>query len=162
MEISEKNRGFTLMETIVVLIILSIIGIFIMVFWPGKSIELRAEAEKLAHDIRYVQSLCIARNARYRLVFNSFPAGYLLTDASGNAIFHPANPQSALIQFSSGISYGTITPSSSYLTFTGRGVPYIFTGTLQKLTSVLQVTLADGSVNRLVQVTPDTGYVTVS
>ncbi|MBN1684629.1 MAG: prepilin-type N-terminal cleavage/methylation domain-containing protein [Gammaproteobacteria bacterium] len=158
----KKMHGFTLLEIVIVLIILLIIGSILALFWPGKSIELRSQTEQLAQDIRYTQSLCVSRNARYRLVFNLSPPGYHLTNPQGNPIIHPAHPQSTTITFSSGIHYGLIQPPASYVTFNGRGIPYIFSTTEQKLTTTLLITLTDGAVTRTIQITPKTGYVLVT
>lgn len=46
------QKGFTLIELTVIILIVSIISIYVGVNWPEQTINLRSQADRLAGDIR--------------------------------------------------------------------------------------------------------------
>ena len=68
---SAKSGGFTLIETIMVMVIVAILAVVIVVRNPFDAIKLRSAARKVAGDIRYVQKLAISNQTRAGIVFTA-------------------------------------------------------------------------------------------
>ncbi|TAL28606.1 MAG: prepilin-type N-terminal cleavage/methylation domain-containing protein [Nitrospirae bacterium] len=66
-----KSRGFTLIETIMVMVIIAILAVVVVVRNPFDAIKLRSAARKVAGDIRYVQKLAISNQTRAGMAFNA-------------------------------------------------------------------------------------------
>lgn len=63
--------GFTLIETIMVMVIIAILAVAIVVRNPFDSIKLSSATRKVAGDIRYAQKLAISTQQRCGLIRNS-------------------------------------------------------------------------------------------
>ncbi|MBF0125316.1 MAG: type II secretion system protein [Magnetococcales bacterium] len=73
-----QQRGFTLIETIMVVIIVAIMAVSITYRWPGPSMEVRASADQLATDIRMVQTVCMQQhNQTSCMLWRSATDGYI-------------------------------------------------------------------------------------
>lgn len=149
--------GFTLVELVLTLLLVSVLAVSAVVSWPGPTINLRAEADRLADDIRYAQSLATTRAPRYRINFAS--DRYWLSSRDGaTVVAHPVIGN-ASVQLSTGI---TLTASPSFLVFDDEGVPYVdaaLPGT--PLASDAVLVLSGGGETRSVRVSPETGRVIV-
>jgi len=155
-------KSFTVIELIIVIVVLIIVGISVTLLWSGHSLKLDVQALKLTHDIRYTQTLAMANNSVYRIVFNQAQHNYQITDSQGNLVYHPSIDALATIFFGSALTYASIQPSVSYLSFNGKGEPYIYSSCLQKLSTTLQIHITNGSQTKTIQVFPNTGYVTIA
>lgn len=145
------SRGYSLIELVLVILLISIIAATAISLFPGKAVELGAQAQQLAGDIRYVQSLSMTRGARHSIVLQA--NGYSIANASG-AVAHPGGSASITLR---GI---TLTfPSASYA-FDGKGVPYAGS---TALATDATITLTDtaSSQTRSVVITQQTGRVSV-
>jgi len=115
--------GFTLLE---LLLVVSIIGLLSMAAlfssWQGTNINLAGQAEQLANDIRYAQSLAMTKGQRYRWVETSSTT-YQIQNNSGTAIILAQG--NTTVTLSSGITFGTLTNlPNSLINFDGTGTPY--------------------------------------
>lgn len=151
-----KQAGFSFIELISVVLILSILSIAAISSIPDNSINVAAQAEQLASDIRYVQALAQHGDRRYRISFGA--NNYTLSDISGAPVLHPVE-NSAQIFLVAGT---TLSSGVSFLVFDGLGVPYT-TATLPGsiLTADAIINLTAGSATSSVRVSPDTGRVLV-
>lgn len=152
-----KEHGFTLIELIAVMLIATILSVTAMSKWIGPGTKLSAEAEKIASDIRYVQSYASTHDQRYRINFQLNSYGF--TNLLGTtALLHPVS-NAASVSMTSGV---TLTYSHAFLAFDGKGVPY--TNTLvpgTALATLATITLSSEGSSRTVSVSPETGRVVV-
>ena len=160
-----RNRGITLVELIVVMLIVGIIGFFVVPRLSQNTIELTGQAEQTARDIRYAQTLSTTRGAalgsqgRYCIFFTA--TGYQLRN-NGNsyatpcttAVVHPATGSSAAIVLS-GTAVSTTNLTGNYLEFDTKGQPTSLTAPASNATVVLTAT---GGPRTLV-ISPVTGKV---
>lgn len=68
---SAKSGGFTLIETIMVMVIIVILAAVVIIRNPFGDIKLYSATRKVAADIRYVQKLSISNQTRAGMVFNA-------------------------------------------------------------------------------------------
>lgn len=154
-----QERGFSLIELAIVLSMLVILGSILVISWPGDNINLKAEAEILANNLRYVQFFAMSQDTSYRVNFSSNQ--YTLTDLSGStALLHPAT-ESNIVALNKGIILSTSGLSNNYIVFDRIGIPYTDTGgSALADDAVITLTGSSGSLN--VIISPETGTVTIS
>ena len=159
-----RERGFTLRELIIVMLIVGIISAIALTRTGNDPVMLATQVDQLAGDIRYVQALAMTQGQRYII---SFPSGtsYRFLDSGGNPVVHPANGSNAAITLASGatLALAATAPAGNALGFDGRGTPYSVTTPATfngALTAQATVTLSKGGANQSVTVTPETGKVT--
>lgn len=147
----KKLRGFTLIEAIVLIVILSILLTIGSVRMPSTDLfKTQSFSSILLSDLRLTQALSMSQNQRYRLVVTA--SSYQIQDENGVAILHPETNNSA-ITYPTGVS---ISPSTT-LVFDSLGKPYNNSGTA--LSSTLNFTISSTGANQIVSVSPETGFV---
>ncbi len=155
-----KNRGFTLIELVMIIVLL---GILAVVAAPRlgniASTNAGAFTDKLRADIRYAQNLAMTRNARFRVHFNSAPApnpGYAVTDGANTPVLDPAGGGNLSVVLNAG-NYNGITVASPFpfIEFDSLGRPYNNAGVL--LAAAATLTVSPGAIP--VVVSPQTGAV---
>jgi MSHA pilin protein MshC len=148
-------QGFTLIELVVVLVVLAIVAAMAAVRWSGAGTNLGPQADQLASDIRYVQSLSQTRAQRYCIAFTA--TNYTVTNNNCATVVNlptSANP----VTISSGI---TLAFSNPLLTFSTLGRPYTDAAATTPLAADATITLSAGGESMTVRVTPETGRVRV-
>ena len=65
------NKGFTLIETVIVMVIVIIISAVVITRWNFDPIKLNSTVRKVAEDIRYAQKLAITTQTRAGIVFTA-------------------------------------------------------------------------------------------
>jgi prepilin-type N-terminal cleavage/methylation domain-containing protein len=154
----KKQCGFTLIEIVIVISILTILAATVASRWVGTVINTRAQADLLASDIRYAQSLSMSRYERYRFSISTGSRSYQILNEAGTAVFLPSG--NTAMTLGTGISFGTV--SNSLLVFGSDGTPYTdtaFPGTKLASDATIQLTSTGNVVT--VSVSPDTGRVIV-
>ncbi|KAF0144589.1 MAG: hypothetical protein FD156_1764 [Nitrospirae bacterium] len=130
-----KSGGFTLIETIMVMVIIAILAVVVVVRNPFDAIKLRSAARKVAGDIRYVQKLAISNQTRAGMEFNG-NYGYSvypnITDLTNLAV-SPGDPCSTnpsnkfVVDFNDprcgNFENVTLAPSSATIAFNPLGSP---------------------------------------
>ncbi len=132
------QRGFTLIELVMVLVLIAILAAFVA---PklGDVTTTKAGAfhDKLRADVRYAQNLAMTQNQRYRVYFNTAPSpnpGYaVVNDANGDgwgvtgANEFAQNPAGGNLSVTlnagdyAGITVST--PAGGFIEFNSLGVP---------------------------------------
>lgn len=148
------------MELVVVIFLISILALSIDLQLPQNTIELRAQAEGIASSIRYVQALSMTRGERFRITFAS--TNYVMANSAGTSIAHPAtNATTTSLESYITLSVNAALPSS-LLAFDGRGIPHTNTSTPgTALSSTGTITLTAGTDTQTIQISPETGRVTI-
>jgi prepilin-type N-terminal cleavage/methylation domain-containing protein len=149
------TRAFTLIELIIAMVIVGILAGYAATH-SGTVTDIRASAGLLLQDIRFTQSLSMARSQGYRVYF--YTTSYRITDAAGNAVAHPATGSPRPINLGSGQAFQSSGFSSGYLAFDSMGTPYNGSTPLSAATSI---SVTDGSQRTTVTVIANTGAVTI-
>lgn len=153
----KAEQGFSLPELIAVILISAILAVVALTQWSGSPINLAAQADQLASDIRYIQGFSTSHGQRYRINFSADRYGF--TNLSGTTpLNHPVTNTAQLI-LEQGTSLSATVP---FIAFDGVGAPYI-TATLPgtPLTTDAVVTLSSDGQSRSVRISPETGRVLV-
>jgi len=154
--------GFTLVELIVILLVIAVIAAIAAPRMSTDPALVSAQAEQLAGDIRYVQSLAMTQAQRYRINLNATGYTFTLGDAGGTPVTHPLTGSTAQINWNSGIAI-TLPPTglpNNLVAFDGRGVPYTDNLAATALAATATIVLTRGSANQQITITPQTGKVT--
>lgn len=156
-----RHLGFSLIEFLIVIVIIAILAIMPLFNWPGTSINIGAEAQAFANDIRYTQSLSMTKNLRYHIAQITSTTYQIISSAGTPIILSNGLTTMTLNNGISFSSWGNLT--NNLVEFDGRGVPYATVGSTTPLTvgTVYQITLAGGGQTKSITVTPQTGKVTV-
>lgn len=161
------NRGFTLVELIFVILLIVILAFVALPRFSQNTLELSSQAEQVATDVRYAQTLSMTRGAalgsqgRYCVFFTA--TGYQFRHNNNNygtpcttAVSHPATGSTAAIVLS-GAAVATANLTGSYIEFDTKGQPTSFTAPASNATVTLNATGGP----RTVVISPVTGKATV-
>jgi prepilin-type N-terminal cleavage/methylation domain-containing protein len=153
--------GFTLIELVLVIMVIGVLAVRISLNISNASINVGAQAQQLASDIRYTQSLSLASGQRYYLIKQSSTT-YQIKKADGSAI--PMAGGSTTVTLNTGITFGTLTNlPNNLIVFNGAGTPYTDTtlpGTT--LSASATIPLTGGGQTVTITIYPITGRVMVS
>lgn len=150
-----QKAGFTIIELVIIIAIMAILAAVAIAKWPGKAINLSAQAHALVSDIRYTQNLSMTKGTRYKLVKIS-SSSYQISNLPGTIVV-------TTVTLGSGISLGSFTNlPNNLLAFNGKGEPYIDAttpGTPLAVTASIDIT-ASGHT-KTISISPETGRVTL-
>ena len=153
---STTVNGFTLVELVAIIILVALLAFTAIPRLSAPSLDVDSQAEQLAAEIRYTQSLAMTRGDRYRI--NLTAAGYQITDSGGlNPEVHPGTSSTSPVALD-GVSLGGYNPplTNNYVAFDGRGIPYVDASTA--LSANATITLTGGATRNIV-ISPETGRV---
>jgi type II secretory pathway pseudopilin PulG len=144
-----------LVELVVVLVLAGILAATALPRLSQGVVEVSAQAEQVAADIRYAQSLSMTRGARYCISFTG--TGYQLRTTNCTvAVNHPATGSPAAIVLS-GTTVTFANLNANAIEFDTKGRPQSFTVPTNNGT----VTLTSNGQTRSIVVSPETGKATV-
>lgn len=156
----KNHHGFSLIELVIVILIIGTLAIMPLFNWPGSSVNVSAQAEAFANDIRYTQTLAMSKQMRYYITQTSSTT-YQIRDSSTNTPIILANGATTMT-LNSGIifaSWGNLT--NNLVEFNGRGTPYLaLSGAALSVGTTYQISLTGGGVTKNIVITPQTGKVT--
>jgi len=90
-----SDYGFTLVELIVMLLVIAVIAVIAAPKMSSDPVLVATQAEQLAGDIRYVQTLAMTQAQRYRINLTATGYTFTLADAGGTAVIHPLTGSTA-------------------------------------------------------------------
>ena len=155
-----KSSGFTLMELIAVIVVLVVLASAVTLINTDPNLTTYHDADKLAADIRYVQSYSMTHADNYSILIseNSGVWQYqLFLDAT--PLRNPTTGSTDAVTLLSTVTLPSEI-SAGRITFDGRGVPY--GNSDAELTTTAVITLAfENDRDTEVHVTPKVGKVTV-
>jgi prepilin-type N-terminal cleavage/methylation domain-containing protein len=167
-EIGAKNynRGFTVVELLVVLMILVIVAmVAIPMAGSAAGVQVRSAANMIAADLEYAKSMAIARAQNFSVVFDSSQESYQIEDSTGTVIAHPVKKGSNYVVDLPGEGLDKVNIVSALFDSTGTvkfdyfGSPY--NGNDSPLNSGV-ITLQTGVVTITIAVEPVTGFISIA
>ena len=153
------ESGFTLVELIAIILLVGILAFVAVPRFSGPSLRVDAQAEQLASDIRYTQTLAMTQGDRFRI--NLTATGYQITSSTGAAtVAHPGTGSTNAVALNGVTLSGWSPPlTNNYLAFDSRGVPYSLVTSSTGLAASATITLSGGGYARNLLVSPETGRV---
>ncbi|MBI3529785.1 MAG: prepilin-type N-terminal cleavage/methylation domain-containing protein [Betaproteobacteria bacterium] len=157
------QRGFTLVELVVVIILVGVLAVIAIPRFRGvASFNTKGFADSVMTSLRYAQKQAIAKRRNVCVAFTSTTASFTFASAAGSAsacntsLTGPAgqSPYSISPDAKSVVTFAAV-PAG--LTFDALGRP-LATATGLPLASVLVITIS-GDISRSFSVEPETGYV---
>ncbi len=166
------RRGFTLIEVIIVVVIISIAAMMaVPMFSSAGSMQIGSAANIIAADLEYAKSMAITRGQNYSIVFDVTAESYKIVDQSGNVVSHPVKTGfEYVVDFKNDSRLSKVDISSvqfqpntaNTIKFDCLGSPYSDNGTsTEPLDSGSIVISAEGATTTIT-VEPVTGYITIS
>jgi len=153
-----RNRGFTLIELIAVIVIIAIAAMLaIPMFSSAAGIQIRAAADMIAADLEYAKSMAISRQKTYTVIFDESAESYRIEDETG-IISHPVTHKDYTVNFKTDGRVNKVNivdadfGSSEQVSFTYLGSP----------DSGGSVTLSADTKTMTITVETVTGYVSIS
>lgn len=158
-------RGFTLVEIVIVLVILSIVALAaIPLVSSGGSMQIRSAANLIAADLEFAKSTAIGRGESFTVVFDDTTESYTIKDAKGEKIAHPVKKGFDYIMNlgEEGLDkvdiFGVDFDGTSEIKFDYLGSPY--NGDNNPLSSGT-ISLKAGSATMTIIVEPVTGFISI-
>ena len=153
----KNNLGFTIIEIVAVLIVMSIITAFAVGRVADNKPELIAQKEVLKVHLRYAQSRAMNSNDNYGIETDG-NTYRLFRVSNANIIRFPGEKLDYIDLAALGLSLSMTTPLGNVVFFDSRGIPYTDnSGILQVGDRTL--TLSSGTDNESITITPNTGFI---
>ena len=156
---STTENGFSLVELAVILVLVGILAFTVIPRLAGPSLRVDVQAEQLASDIRYTQTLAMTRGDRFRI--NLTATGYQITSSGGaNTVVHPGTGSTNAVALNGVTLSGWNPPlTNDYVAFDGRGIPYVLFTSSTGLGANATITLSGSGYARNLVISPETGRV---
>lgn len=157
-----KNRGFTIIELVMVIVIVAILTIISLPKIDTiYSIKLQGAAKRALSDIRLTQQLSISRHESYKIVFNLGTDTYQVQRvADGSYAVDPFTRANLIVNFTTdpqqkGIDISATNLTGGTLQFNWQGVPCDSNGAA--LTAEATVTMTYNGNTKTIYITQSTG-----
>jgi type II secretory pathway pseudopilin PulG len=154
--ILHKYQGYSLIELAIILIMIGILAVYPLIKWPGTTVDVLAQAQLVASDIRYAQTLSMSTDSCYRFVRLS-ATSYNITNGITTIIL-PSG--STTMTLNSGISFGSWSPAN-LIAFNSNGIPQS-DACVTALTANATIPVTGGSSTKTITINQVTGMVSVS
>jgi MSHA pilin protein MshC len=156
MVLDRPGSGFSLVELVIVILLIGILAAAVFPRFSSPPITVGAQADQMAADMRYVQSLSMSRGVRYCLYWGSSNSAYEIRNNNcTTAVTHPGS--SSTTTALSNVTFTASGFSVAYLEFDTKGRPT----TITSLASGASLALVRESESRVITVSGETGRVKV-
>jgi prepilin-type N-terminal cleavage/methylation domain-containing protein len=158
---NRNNRGFTLVEVTVVVVLIGIIAAVLFArSISTDQINIIGQVDKIRNHIRYAQSMAMKRNEVWVISCNA--TQYWLSDLTLNPVILPGATTDIISLVDLGVS---INGDDFAIYFDPLGIPYhsyVDEDNNDPVTpgNPRTITISDGSESRNLTVTPETGLIT--
>lgn len=154
------GRGFTIVELLIVVVILSIVALTaIPMMSSAASIQIRSASNMIAADVEYTRSMAISRGKYYSIEFNTSADSYCIKDSNtGVIIKNPLTKGDYIISFKNERRLSRVDITNANFS----GASTIAFDCLGSPNSGGTVNLKAGGINTTITVEPVTGFVTIS
>jgi len=163
-----SHAGFTLIEIIVVMVILSIAALLaVPMLGNAADFQVKSAAAQIASDLDYARGLAVTHQKVFSVVFDPSKETYKIQDVSGNLVSHPVRPGGFHVDFTRDSRLSRVNISDAdfdgdtTLTFDYLGAPYSGSGTAVPLNAG-SITLQADQFTFRENVEPVTGYVMIT
>ena len=160
---SHSERGFTLVEIIIVVVILSIAAMAAIPLMSSASdVQIRSASNLIAADLEYAKSMAISKGQNYSVVFNASANSYQIEDQDDTVIQHPVKK---------GFNYVMDFPNDNRLSKIDiTNVNFDSTWTIEfnclgspvGLNNTGTITISSNGTTATISVEPVTGYISIS
>jgi prepilin-type N-terminal cleavage/methylation domain-containing protein len=165
-----KRPGFTLVELVMVILIVSILSIALATDLISSTLATKIEAAKwkVKSDIRYAQVLAVTQQVNHGVIFNPSLETYsLYRQNTTNIITNPLTTSAFTVNFVTDNTFKNVnlvstslgSPTTNRLEFDSYGIPYSGGTPADKMAADGTVSLSLGSLNATVTVEYETGNV---
>jgi len=161
----QKKNGFTLIELVMIIVILSIL---VLTAVPNatttSSIKLQAACQRIASDLRYAQEMSMAQQVRFGISFDPVNEAYFVYRVNiATKTIDPQTRNNFDISFTQlnefkGIDIAS-TNFSNKMEFDSIGAPYDASGVILSSQGVITLQTTDGAYSKTVRIEPSTGKV---
>ena len=146
-----RKHGFTLIELVILLTVMSILAVSMIVRMPSVDLyQAYNFSNVLLYDLNLTKVLSMSQNQRYRIVIGA--SSYQIQDQNGVPVMHPETT-SSVINYPTGVS---VTPAIT-LIFDSLGQPYDVTNTALSTTST--ITVSSSVTSQVLSIIPQTGFI---
>lgn len=150
------RKGFSLLELIIVLVIISLLTICLAFKWSRDSVVLDAQAELLMTDLRYAQNLAMTKHQKFSLVKIS-SSSYQIQDDLRQPVLNSLNQETRFL--AKGISFGDFQLINNRIIFNSEGVPYSDEVESKPISIIAKIPLVLKNRTVYVNINPETGMV---
>ena len=159
-DLSGPERGFTVIEILIVMVIISIVALTaVPMMSSASSIQIRSASSMIAADLEYAKSMAISRGQNYSVVFDQNAESYWIDDQDGNVIPHPVKKGfDYIVDFGSDSRLNRVDITGASF----NGSPDVEFDIMGSPDSGGTVTLQAGDTTVTITVEPITGYISVN
>jgi len=153
----KENRGFTLLEAIVVLIIVGIIGAAVAARMIVTNPELNAQTEVAKTHFRYAQIQAMNSEMVWGIHCDGTSYWLFKDGSNANKVLLPGEDGIIVDLSSKNLTMAGFTD----LSFDSWGIPYTGEGALEanRLSVALSITLSSEDRSTQIDITPNTGFI---
>jgi len=159
-ELCGKGHGFTIVELLIVVVILSIVALTaIPMMSSAASIQIRSAANMIAADLEYARSMAISRGQNHSVVFDKNTDSYKIVDQGGTVIQHPVKKGfTYVVDFRTESRLSRVDITNAVF----NGDQIVVFDCLGSPDSGGAVNLQAGGISTTITVEPVTGFVSIS
>jgi MSHA pilin protein MshC len=159
MDSRKAQRGFTMIEIIAVLIIISVImAVVVARMSTPDQFSARSQAESIKSHIRYAQSQAINSNVIWGIYFIDGSRYALFKDGNTGVTVQISGADSNPVDLSAkGVVVSNL--GAGIVSFDSWGTPYTDAAANTVQTGTRTLTVTAGGAGATIQITPNTGYI---